>query len=85
MRAPPPNPRGGIAGVWLVFSIAGAAAGLGLSILSRGPSEFWLGAEPGGGAAIGAGAAVFALLAARVARLALRARDPKGGGDGAHP
>lgn len=85
MTTPPHNPRGGIAGVWLLFCIAAGAAGLGFSFLSRGQSDFWIGAQPGGGAALGASAAVFVLIAVRLARVVLRARGDKGGGDGAHP
>lgn len=85
MTTPPNDPRGGIAGVWLVVCLAAGAGGLGFSFLSRGQSDFWIGAQPGGGAALGAAAAVFVLIAVRLARALLRARDDKGGGNGAHP
>jgi hypothetical protein len=68
----------------ILFLFFAAAGGVGLALdntLSREVS-FWIGERPGGAAALGAGAAVFAVAAGFCARAALsrRARD-KGRGD----
>lgn len=78
----------GVAGV--VFLIAALSGGLGLAIeLLRGPAPaFWIGAEPGARAAIGAGAAVIVIAAAALARIVLGQRgaaDKGGRHAGDHP
>jgi hypothetical protein len=57
-----------------------AIAGLALDFNSE-PSGFWIGARPGGAAAIGAAAALFCFLANQIARLLLRRGDAKRSGD----
>lgn len=83
-------PRRGIAGLLFLFCCAALAAGLGFDIGLGARSAFWIGAEPGAAAALGAAGAVFALVAAHAGRLLLRRPDSraeqKGGGDaGRHP
>lgn len=82
-KAPPP--RGGVAGLALLFCVTAAAAGVAFDFSARGPGGFWIGDAPGAAAAIGAGAAVLCAIAARLALLVF-APGKKGGGDaGAHP
>lgn len=71
---PPPQQRRGAAGLWLLACTLALAAGLALGFSADHGAPFWAGARPGGAAALGAAGAVFALLAARIARWALRAR-----------
>lgn len=68
------NRKRGIA--WLAFLICGALAGLGLAIeFMRGPAPaFWIGAEAGARAVIGAGAALVVIAAAALLRLTLGSR-----------
>jgi len=68
-----------VAVIVLVFCALAAIAGLALD-LSGEPSGFWIGARPGGAAAIGAAAALFCYLANQLSRLLLR-RDAKGNRD----
>jgi hypothetical protein len=63
-------PRGGIAGLVLLFCFTGAIAGFAMDFAGD-ASGFWIGARPGGAAAIGAAAAAFCVLAGQLARLAL--------------
>jgi hypothetical protein len=81
-RAPPP--RGGIAGLVLIFCLAAAVAGLGFDFGADDARSFWIGARPGAAAAIGCGGAVFCVLAGQIARFALGRKDAKGS-DNAHP
>lgn len=70
-RTPRAPSQGGLLGVATLFCGVAAIAGLAFDFALRGPGGFWIGAQPGGAAAIGASAAIFAVLAARVARLIL--------------
>ena len=70
MRTQPP-PRGGSGGPVFLICLAVAATGFVLDFAFGARPHFWIAAQPGGAAAIGAVAAVFAALAARVAQLAL--------------
>ncbi len=67
---------GGIGGVLFLCSAAVAAAGITADFLAHDDPAFWLGAQDGGAAAMGAGAAAFAVFSAYVAR-ALLARSAK--------
>ncbi|MDZ4690861.1 hypothetical protein [Terricaulis sp.] len=75
-RAPPP--RGGIAGLAILLCFTAAAAGVAFDFMSRGPGGFWVGAQPGAAAAIGFGAALFAVIAARLAQFLFGARGKEG-------
>jgi hypothetical protein len=75
-RTPPPA-RGGIAGLAFVFCLAAGAAGAGFDLALEPRQVFWLGAQPGAAAAMGAGAAVFAIVSARIARVLLGRPAPR--------
>ena len=78
-------PRGGAAGVVFLIAIVLGGAGLAFDLLHH-QRGFWLGAEPGARAVIGAAAAVIVIAAAHGVRLLLgRAHRSKEGGDGDHP
>ena len=82
------NRKRGIA--WIAFLICGAIAGLGLAIeFMRGPAPaFWIGAESGARAILGAGAAIVVIAAAALLRLTLGSRTETGKGTrhaGDHP
>jgi hypothetical protein len=64
----------------LLFCFTAVAAGLAFDFAGGGYG-FWLGARPGGAAAIGAAAAAFCVAAAQVARLLLGRQDAKGSGN----
>lgn len=82
-KAPPP--KGGVAGLALLFCVTAAGAGAAFDFTMRGPGGFWLGDVPGAAAVIGAGAALVCVIAMRAA-LFLFARKDDGGGDaGGHP
>jgi hypothetical protein len=68
-RAPPP--KSGITGVLLVFCVAAVLTGLGFDFGAGAHTKFWIGDQPGAATAIGVAAAVFAVVAARVARIVL--------------
>lgn len=74
-------PRGGIAGLVLLFCATAVVAGLAFDFLSGQSGGFWLGARPGGAAAIGGAVAIFCIGAALIARLALGRDDTKGSDD----
>lgn len=80
-KRPQAPSQSGLVGVAILFCFVAAAAGLGFDFVARARGNFWMGAEPGGAAAIGAGAAVFAVLAARAALLILRRRPPPAPGE----
>jgi hypothetical protein len=61
--------RGGIAGLLLVFCLAALIGGLAVDYLASARGGFWIDAQFGAAAAVGAGAAAFALVSARVTRL----------------
>lgn len=84
-RKPLPS-RGGVAGVALLFCASGGAAGLAFEFIRNAPGAFWIMAEPGGRAALGAGAVTAIVLIAHAARWLLARREEKGGADvGDHP
>ena len=68
------NRKRGIAGI--AFALCAALTVLGLAIeVLRGPAPaFWIGAEPGARAVIGAGAAVVVIAAAALLRMMLGVR-----------
>lgn len=74
-RQQPPS-QSGLVGVAVLVGFVAAAIGLAFDFAVRARDNFWMGAEPGGAAALGAGAAVFTVLAARAALLILRRRPP---------
>lgn len=76
----PPSGRGGIAGVAFVFCCAVGGAGLGVDVLIYDGGGVWLFDEPGGRAALGAGAPLVLALAAHALRR-LVGRLPRGEGD----
>ncbi len=85
-RKPLPHSRGGVAGVALLFCVSAGAAGLAFEFMRNAPGAFWLLAEPGGRAALGAGAVTAIVLIAHAARWLLARREGKGGADvGDHP
>jgi len=54
-----------------LFSVVVFAAGLGFDLMRRDVSAFWIGAEPGARAVLGALAGIIVLAAAHVLRLVL--------------
>ncbi|MGE0741091.1 MAG: hypothetical protein AB7O98_07090 [Hyphomonadaceae bacterium] len=85
MTRTPLPPRGGIAALWVLFCAVALVAGVAFDFMLDSGGDFWIGAQPGGGAALGAGAAVFVIAAARIARWVLtqspKPRDAEGGAD----
>jgi hypothetical protein len=75
-----PKPRGGIAAFVLLLCFAAVVVGL-LLDFGAGAWGFWIGARPGGAAAIGAAAAVFAVAGGRIARTLLGRGDARRSGD----
>lgn len=75
-----PKPRGGVAGFMLLCCLTAAAVGIALDV-QGGMSGFWVGAKPGGAAAIGAAAAVFCVVGGRLARMLLGRGDARRIGD----
>ena len=65
------NNSGGAAGPLFLVCAAAAAAGTAFDFNLAAASSFWLGAQPGGAAALGALAAAFAVLAGYGARALL--------------
>ncbi|HYD89163.1 MAG TPA: hypothetical protein VEA80_16920 [Vitreimonas sp.] len=72
-KAPPP--RGGVAGLALLFCLTALGVGLAFDFSARAPGGFWIGAQPGASAIIGAGAAIACALVARLAHLVFGKRD----------
>ena len=71
-----PNlPRGGAAGMLILFSLALGAAGVAFDFGANRTRAFWVGAEPGARALIGFAAIIMVIVAAHVLRLIL-ARGP---------
>ncbi|MBL8538016.1 MAG: hypothetical protein JNM59_11490 [Hyphomonadaceae bacterium] len=67
---------GGAVGPLMVVCGAGALAGLALDFMQPAQPAFWIGAAPGGAAALGAAAAVFAVIGARLVAMVLgRGKD----------
>ena len=78
--------RSGAAGMLFLFAIALGGAGLAFDLALNHERGFWIGAEPGARAVIGAAAGIFVVAAAHIVRLLLgRALDGKGAGDGDQP
>lgn len=85
MSLPQPPQRGGVAGLAFLFCATALGAGLAFDFMTH-EHGFWVGAEPGGRALIGAAAVVFVVLAARVLQFVLSRSDDKGGrGGSVHP
>jgi len=86
-RKPLPPPRGGVAGLVLLFCVSAGGAALAFDLLRDAPSSFWMLADPGGRALLGAGAVTILVLIAHGARwLLARRAGEKGEGDaGDHP
>lgn len=61
-----PKAKGGVAGIVLVCCLAASLLGLILDFTQQAPAAFWIAARPGGGALIGAIAAIFCIVAAFV-------------------
>lgn len=78
MNRPDPRPRGGAAGPWLVICLAALATGAAFDFGADHPAAFWIGMSPGAAAALGAGAACFAVIAGHAARTLLRRREYDG-------
>lgn len=76
--------RAGAGGPWFVVCVALLAGGIGLEFTTDAAPAFWIAAKPGAAAAIGAGAALFAAIAANVARLVL-VRRGEGSDDADRP
>jgi hypothetical protein len=73
-----PPPRGGVAGMWFLICAAVFALGMFLEFRAEDEPAFWVGAEPGAEAAIGAGAGVLAVIAGALARMVLARRRGEG-------
>jgi membrane associated rhomboid family serine protease len=67
-RTPRAPSQGGLLGVATLVCGVAAITGLAFDFSMRGFGGFWVGAQSGGAAAIGASAAIFVVLAARSAR-----------------
>ncbi len=66
-----PNTQASGGGALFLFCAAAAAAGTAFDFNLESAAGFWIGAQPGGAAALGAGAAAFAVVAGYVARALL--------------
>ena len=67
-------PRGGAAGLWLLFCAVGGGAGLAFDLILNPGRGFWLGAEPGARAMIGVAVALFTIAAGHIVRAVLSRR-----------
>lgn len=76
-----PKTKSGGALLFLLLFGAMGALGLAFDFMMTAERGFWLGADPGGRALIGVGAAAFLMLSAHVARLVLSRRLNGGGRD----
>ncbi|GAM98837.1 hypothetical protein U91I_02473 [alpha proteobacterium U9-1i] len=63
--------RGGAAAMLFLFCLAAGGAGLAFDLTAQPARNFWFVAEPGIAAVVGLAAAVFAVTAGFLARLAL--------------
>jgi hypothetical protein len=78
--------RGGIAGMLLLFCVAGGGAGLAFDFLSDNGPGFWILEMPGARALVGGVAAAVLVLAAHVLRLLLGRKVNEGEpGNGIRP
>lgn len=64
----PPQPRSGITGLLLVFSVTALLLGLGFDLGAGSRVRFWIGDQPAAAAAIGVAGVLFAVIAAHAAR-----------------
>lgn len=81
-RKPLTSSRGGVAGIALLFCLCAGGAGLAFDFVSAAPGTLWVLSEPGGRAALGAGAVTALVLIAHAARwLLARRAGEKGGRD----
>ncbi|HVV32629.1 MAG TPA: hypothetical protein VHC73_05310 [Vitreimonas sp.] len=71
MTKPISPSRGGIAGMLLLFCVAGGGAGLAFDFLSDSGQDFWILQAPGMRALIGVAVAALLLVAAHILRLLL--------------
>jgi hypothetical protein len=71
MTKPISPSRGGIAGMLLLFCVAGGGAGLAFDFLSDSGQDFWILQAPGMRALIGAAVGALLLVAAHILRLLL--------------
>ena len=86
-RRPLPSARGGVAGLALLFCAAALGAALAFDFMRDGRQGFWVLADPGGRALLGAGAVTAIVLIAHGARwlLAARRKDEGERNAGDHP
>jgi hypothetical protein len=71
MTKPISPSRGGIAGMLLLFCVAGGGAGLAFDFLSDSGQDFWILQAPGMRALIGVAVGALLLVAAHILRLLL--------------
>jgi hypothetical protein len=71
MSKPISPSRGGIAGMLLLFCVAGGGAGLAFDFANANGSGFWILQAPGARALLGAGVAVLLVIGAHFLRLLL--------------
>lgn len=81
-RKPLPTSRGGVAGVALLLCATAGGVGFAFDLFNASGASIWFFTDPGGRAALGAGAVTAVVLIAHAARWLL-ARGPgdKGGRD----
>ena len=80
-KTPRAPSQGGLLGAATLLCAVAAIAGLAFDFSLRGFGGFWVGAQPGGAAAIGASAAIFVVLAARGARWLLARKTAPAAGE----
>ena len=87
MSAPQAPQRGGGIGVLFLFAIVIGGAGLAFDLILNHERAFWIGAEPGARAVLGAVAGIAVVAAGHLMRLVLgRAENrTEGSGDGDQP
>jgi hypothetical protein len=73
-KEPPSSTTGRLAGLLLLMSVLVGGIGLAFDFLAASGARFWLMAEPGYRALLGAGTAVAAILAGHLLRLLLGRR-----------
>ncbi|MFT3726297.1 MAG: hypothetical protein QM759_00520 [Terricaulis sp.] len=78
MNKPISPSRGGIAGMLLLFCVAGGGAGLAFDFLSDNGPGFWVLEMPGARALLGAAVALVLVLLAHVLRLLLGRKVSEG-------
>lgn len=87
-RPPQTSTKRGITGLLMLFCLMSAGLGLAFDFAAGANSRFWLAAEPGARAVLGAGTVLTAIAVAHVLRLLLRRRarqkPGRGGADADH-